>query len=185
MHTGVMKTMGRDRFLPTAKPANTAAFLMGALLLMGTAATLCAQTASSIKLTTSASPVALNGFVTFTAAITPSTATGTVTFKDLDVGTPLGTATIGSGGVALLTTSSLKPGTRSIVAIYSGDTSDRASGSGILYEEVTPTAGVTFRSDYAGPFAAEPTPYSIAKGDFNGDGSGFCHRQDGNGYRAT
>src|SRR6185437_2675594 len=128
------------------------------------------QTPSSVRISSSASIVALGASVTLTATVTPSAASGTVTFKDLNIGAALGTANVGSGGVALLTTSSLKAGLRSIVAIYGGDTNNQPSGSPVFYQEVTPTAGVTFRSDYANPIPVGATPVSTATGDFNGDG---------------
>jgi hypothetical protein len=59
--------------------------------------------------------------VTFTATVSPSTATGTVTFKD--GATTLGTGAL-SGGKAIYTTSTLKVGPHSITAAYGGDTND-------------------------------------------------------------
>ena len=64
--------------------------------------------------------------VTFTANVTPITATGTVTFKD---GTKtLGTATL-SGGSATFSINSLAVGSHSITAVYGGDTYDSGSTS--------------------------------------------------------
>ena len=61
--------------------------------------------------------------VTFTATVSPSTASGTVQFKDgaADLGSPVTLA----GGVATFQTSSLSVGTHSITAVYSGDASLR------------------------------------------------------------
>jgi hypothetical protein len=56
--------------------------------------------------------------VTFTAIVTPNTATGKVTFKDKT--TTLGTGTI-TNGIAQYTASSLKAGSHPIVALNSGD----------------------------------------------------------------
>jgi hypothetical protein len=56
--------------------------------------------------------------VTFTATITGTGATGTVTFKDGE--TVLGSSTL-SDGTATYTTSTLSVGSHSISAVYSGD----------------------------------------------------------------
>lgn len=66
----------------------------------------------------SSSPSHLNQTVTFTAAVTPNIATGTVQFTD--GGTAIGTATI-SNGVAGFSISTLTQGNHQIRAIYSGD----------------------------------------------------------------
>jgi hypothetical protein len=56
--------------------------------------------------------------VTFTATVTGTGATGTVTFKDGE--TSLGSSTL-SNGTATYATSTLSAGTHSITAVYSGD----------------------------------------------------------------
>ena len=98
-----------------------------------------AQSASSVRLTSSANPVALNGSVTLTATVTPSGATGTITFRDTQYGSILGTATL-SAGHATLATAALKPGLRSIIASYGGDASDAPSISAVFNQVVTPPA---------------------------------------------
>ena len=79
--------------------------------------------------------------VTFTANVTPITATGTVTFKD---GTKtLGTATL-SGGSATFSINSLAVGSHSITAVYGGDTYDSGSTSSSVTQTVTkPVIGTT------------------------------------------
>jgi len=81
-----------------------------------------AQTMTSVA---SSSPTSTYGSsVTFTATVTPSTATGTVTFMN---GTnTLGTGSL-SGGTATLNTSSLGGGIYSITAVYGGDANFAAS----------------------------------------------------------
>jgi large repetitive protein len=64
--------------------------------------------------------------VTFTATVSGSSPTGTVTFKD--AGQVLGAATL-ANGVASLTTTPLAAGVHSISAIYSGDASNAAINS--------------------------------------------------------
>src|SRR6185437_11069393 len=137
--------------------------------------TLTAHTLSTtITLSTSAARAAIGSPVTLTATVSPSSATGTITFLDLQFGAPLGTGTL-SGGVATLTTSSLAVGQRSLVAIYGGDTNDFGSGSATLLQEVTGGAGsglgfttqtLTLTSDQ------NIAGYALVMvtGDFNGDG---------------
>lgn len=89
--------------------------------LTGNAVILCGTTTT---LTSSQNPSTYGQSVTFTATISPSTTTGTVSFKD-------GTTTLGtdilSGGSATFTTSTLAVGSHSINATYSGDTNDAES----------------------------------------------------------
>jgi hypothetical protein len=66
--------------------------------------------------------------VTFTATVSPSTATGTVNFIDVNNGS---SSTLGSGslsnGTATFATTSLPAGSNSVTAAYTGDSADRAS----------------------------------------------------------
>ncbi|WP_441245065.1 Ig-like domain repeat protein [Tardiphaga sp. 768_D3_N2_1] len=80
-----------------------------------------AQAASGIALAASPNPSLPGQAVTFTATVSGSSPTGTVTF--MDGATTLGTGTL-SGGVATLSTSALTVGTHAISAIYSGDTNN-------------------------------------------------------------
>jgi hypothetical protein len=72
--------------------------------------------------------------VTFTATVSPSTATGTVEF--FDGSASLGTVAL-SSGQASLTTSSLAAGKHSITAIYSGNANLASSTSAVLSQNVT------------------------------------------------
>jgi len=94
---------------------------------------------SATMLGSSANPSTLGQSVTFTAAVSPSAATGTVQF--LDGSTPLGTATIASGS-AVLALSTLTVGAHSITAVYSGDARYAPSSSAAFAQTVnkTPTA---------------------------------------------
>jgi hypothetical protein len=76
------------------------------------------RAASSVSLSSSANPSALNQSVTFTAIIAPALCTGTVTFYNS--GVSMGTGTV-SGGIASYTTSWGTAGTESITASYGGD----------------------------------------------------------------
>jgi len=129
------------------------------------------QTVKSNTTTTVASslnPSAYGTAVTFTATVTPSTATGTVTFKNGS--STLGTGTL-SNGTASYTTSTLTAGTHSITAAYGGDSFDNTSTSSALTQTVNKTATTTTVSSSANPsgsgssvtFTATVTP-SIATG---------------------
>ncbi len=79
---------------------------------------------TSITLVSSKNPSSVGDSVTFTATVAPATSgshllSGTVTF--LDRTAALGTATLGTGGVATLTTTALTAGPHNINAAYSGD----------------------------------------------------------------
>src|SRR5271165_4046907 len=96
---------------------------------------------SSVNLTSSVNPSTVGQPVTFTANVSPASATGSVQF--LDGTTDLGTATV-SAGVASLTIALtpsgdpvLSPGTHPITAVYGGDGSTAASTSPVLTQIVT------------------------------------------------
>lgn len=88
---------------------------------------------SSVVLASSANPSTFTLPVTLTATVTPSTATGTVTFKDGT--TALGTGSL-SGGHASLTTSALAAGSRSLTAVYGGNSTYVSSTSPVLTQSV-------------------------------------------------
>jgi hypothetical protein len=95
------------------------------------------KSVSSVALSSSANPATVGAAVTFTAVVTPATATGTVQF--LSGSTSLGTVTL-ANGAASLTTSSLSQGADSITASYGGDSGDTASTSSALTETINPAA---------------------------------------------
>ena len=72
--------------------------------------------------------------MTFTATVTPSAATGTVTF--FDSGTSIGTGAL-SGGTATLSISTLLVGPHEIVASYGGDSNYSSSQSSTTTQTVT------------------------------------------------
>lgn len=102
-----------------------------------------APTATSIALTASTASPQVNANVVLTATITPSAASGTITFKDGS--TTIGTGTL-SSGVATLTTS-FTSGSHSLTATYAATGSYAASTS----NTVAVTAG------------AKPDPATDAK----------------------
>jgi Bacterial Ig-like domain (group 3)/Kelch motif len=88
---------------------------------------------SSTSLASSPNPSVFGQPVTFTAAVTPASAVGTVDFKEGS--TLLGTAAV-SSGTATFSTSSLSVGTHNITAIYSGDTNFVGSVSNTVTQTV-------------------------------------------------
>ncbi|MGB6942150.1 MAG: Ig-like domain repeat protein [Bryobacteraceae bacterium] len=93
------------------------------------------KSSTSVTISSSLNPSTAGSAVTFTAVVSPSSATGTVQF--LDGATLLGSATL-AGGRASFTTSSLLPGAQSITASYLGDALDAPSNSAALTETVNP-----------------------------------------------
>ena len=82
---------------------------------------------TSITLTASHTSASTGQSITFTAQVSPSAATGTVTFKEGT--TAIGSATLTSGQ-ARLATSSLSSTSHTIIAVYNGDATYQASTSG-------------------------------------------------------
>jgi hypothetical protein len=81
---------------------------------------------STITLTSSPNPAgSKNTMMAFTAAVTTSNATGTVTFKDGNA--IIGTGNLNNGQAAFST--KLSPGTHAITAVYGGDTNCNGSTS--------------------------------------------------------
>jgi hypothetical protein len=101
------------------------------------------KVATTISLSSSLNPSSFGQPVTFSAKLTGSSPTGTVTF--LDGGTAIGAVTV-TGGAAALTTSSLATGTHSLTAKYGGDANNLASASAAIVQTVNiPAASVRLR----------------------------------------
>jgi surface protein len=90
---------------------------------------------TTTTLTSSQNPSTVGSNVTFTATVSPNTATGTVTFIDGTINT-LGMINL-SGGMATLSINALPSGTRSITAVYNGNTTNATSTSAVLSQVVT------------------------------------------------
>lgn len=104
---------------------------------VSTALSLTVEQMTQIALTSSVNPTYTLTPVTFTATVSNSSntaPTGTVTFTDGS--TQLGTASVGSNGVANLTVQSLPTGTHAVVASYGGDAVNFAAQSSTLSEVV-------------------------------------------------
>ncbi len=109
------------------------------------------QTTGSVALSSSLNPSTAGQAVTFTATVSPNTATGSVQF--LDGATALGTVAL-AGGAATLAVSTLAVGAHSITAAYSGDGSNPAAVSAVLVETVTETAASVAISSSQNPSAS-------------------------------
>ncbi len=111
-------------------------------------------TPTTLSVTSSGTPSAVGAPVTFTALVSGSAPTGTVTFYD--GATALGSGALDATAQATLTTSSLARGTHTITAQYGGDANNSASTSPPLTQEVlTPYTLVVTASPAAG---GEVTP---------------------------
>jgi hypothetical protein len=105
--------------------------------------------------------------VTMTANVTPTAATGYVTFMDGVV--VIGAGALNGSGVAQLTTISMVSGTHSLRAVYGGDLANGyfPSASAAQTFNVTALSGLGFAS--AVNYGAASGASAIAVGDFNGD----------------
>jgi hypothetical protein len=122
-------------------------------------------TATPVTLISAGSPSQFGQTVLLTAGVTPTSATGKVSFYDGT--TALGTATLSSGSAAF--TAILASGVRSLTAYYEGDGSNAPGTSTAVTQTVNATAGNGFQSPvtYA---TGNSDPWNMAAGDFNGDG---------------
>ena len=153
------------------------------------------KAATSSVVISSKSTSTVGDSVTLTATVTPSTASGTVTFKD--GATTIGTGTI-SSGTASITLTNLATGVRSITAVYGGDSNYNTSTSSAITQTVqvvitvtTSVAGLAFTVDntsYTTPqtFIWTPgTSHSIGttqyQGELNGSRYAFNSWSDGGG----
>jgi sugar lactone lactonase YvrE len=116
------------------------------------------QATTATTLATSNATVPVGTQVTFTATVTCGNGpapTGSVTFTDGSV--TLGTGTVGSGGTATFSTSSLTPGAHTIVATYGGSTDDSGSSSAALTETIQQIGTATTLAADKNPVAAGAT----------------------------
>ena len=106
------------------------------------------QSASTqVTLISSANPATYETPLAFTATVTSngSPATGSVTFTD--GGASIGSAVLNANGVAILTISTLTPGSHSIIANYAGDGRAGASVSNPLVQVVKENTTVALSSN--------------------------------------
>jgi hypothetical protein len=120
--------------------------------------------ASTTTLISPANPVAFGQSITLTASVSPSNATGVVTFYDGT--TILGTRPLTQGG-ANLTTTLLAAGTHSLIARYGGDIWYSGGDSAIQLLRIGP-AVVSANGFRTGPSLA--SALSVGTGECNADG---------------
>ena len=150
--------------------------------------TLPAPAATTIALSpASANPSVSGQTVTFTATVSPATATGTVAFFQAPSGTnqwrSLGSAAL-VGGVATLATTGLLTGNNNVYARYLGDLSDIGSTSALDSETVSQDSTTTTLTSSSGtshglvttPMAFTATVAPVAPG--SGEPSGFVEFLD-------
>src|SRR5665213_3320812 len=134
------------------------------VLLFMLAFLLAGQTSTSVAITSSVNPSAFGQMVTLSASITPSQATGKVTFCD-------GTTVLGVGNVsngnAVLTTILPISGIRLLTARFAGVGSYASSISSAFSQTVNVNHADTLQAgaSYAAGYTA-----NIAVADFDGDG---------------
>jgi uncharacterized repeat protein (TIGR01451 family) len=104
----------------------------------GSATNTIGLTTTSTTLVSSPNPSVVGQAVTFTATVSGSTPTGTVTFKD--GATALGTGTLNGSGVATFTTAALTSGSHAVTAAYGGDPNNTFSTSSVLTQTVGQSA---------------------------------------------
>jgi large repetitive protein len=107
------------------------------------------KVAATLALASSSNPSVAGQSVTFTAAIAPAAATGTVQF--LDGATVLGTATL-SGGSAAFTTASLAAGSHAVTANYSGDSTYNTASATVTQVVKSTTATAVSASPASATF---------------------------------
>ncbi len=134
------------------------------LLLLSTLGTLLRAGATSVMLQATPGQVTFGASLTLTATVTPSAATGKVTFYD--GGVVLGTSVV-SGGVATRTVHLYSTGKRSLLARYIGDAGNTRSTSATVAVTVNsiPAAGFTSSTIDMGV-----SLLAVTVTDLNGDG---------------
>ena len=119
---------------------------------------------TTVTVAASPDPSVLGAPVVLKATVTPSNATGRVTFYDGV--TILGSKPL-SSGTASLSTVLLPAGNRKLTTYYSGDSTYLAATANIS-QTVKAAAAVGFRGSLVSLGAVDPN--GVAVGDFNGDG---------------
>ncbi|MFC6646386.1 Ig-like domain repeat protein [Granulicella cerasi] len=101
---------------------------------------------TQVAISSSANPATYGSPLVFTAKVTSNGGTATGKLNFLDGTTVLGTSVLDATGTATLSTSTLAPGTHTIVASYAGDGKASASVSPSLSQTVLQTSSVAVSS---------------------------------------
>ena len=127
-------------------------------------------TASSVAVSSSTNTSVYGNLVTFTARVSPATASGTVTFKDH--ATMLSTGTL-TNGTTIFATHGLSAGVHSITAEYNGDGDHAVSGSAPLSQTVDKAVLIVAALPQTRAYgAANPELTFTLSGYVNGEGAG-------------
>ncbi len=157
--------------LPVGTNTITADYLGDAVFLpsSGSVDQVVNRAGTATALVSDINPSVFGQSVTFTATVSPGTATGTVEF--FDNATSLGTSSLG-GGVASLSTAILGAGSHAITAVYGGDGSYTGSTSPLFTQVVGQgtTSTVVGSNLNPAPFAASVT-FSATVAVVTGTGS--------------
>ena len=113
-------------------------------------------TTTTTSIVTSGSPSTYGDSVTFTATVNPSTATGSVQFKDGAVN--LGAPVTVTGGQAVLVTSALLAGPHSITAVFTATGAFGDSTSAVLPQQVDPKGLTITASNQTKVYGTVVTP---------------------------
>lgn len=143
----------------------------------GTASTTSAEATLSVEQIDTTTAVTVNpaapGYgdaVTFTATVSPSTATGSVQFA-LD-GTPFGSPVALSGGTATSpATSALAPGSHTVSASYLGDTDHEASDDSTSFSVGLIPTSTSITNDPVGPTPGDDVTFTATVTPANATGT--------------
>ena len=131
---------------------------------------------SSTSVSSASNPATVGTSVTFTGTVTPSAATGTVSFNA--DGTTLGTSVL-SGGSVTYNTTALTVGSHSITAVYAGSSSYTGSTSSTLTQTVNKASQtITFANPgtqtYGSVSTLTATASSLLTPTFSSATTGVC-----------
>jgi hypothetical protein len=164
---------------------------------LGSTSTVVAQVVNKIPtavgFTSSLNPSRFGDQVTVTATVSPSNATGTVTFQDN--GTPLSTVNVNGNGVAIFISTTISVGSHVLTATYNGDATHAVSPDAVMTQDVQKATTTTTLTSSLNPsqfgqnvtFTATVLPASatgtvtfsdgavtLGTGNLNGNGNGVA-----------
>jgi len=109
------------------------------------------QTTTAISISSSVNPSNAGQITTLTATVTPSSATGSVSFKDGAFTMTTGTL---KSGIATYAAGGMSPGAHTLTAVYEGDAINLASTSSPLTQTINPASTTTALTSSANPSVA-------------------------------
>ncbi len=139
------------------------------------------QRPTSTSVTSTQNPTIVNKPATFIATVSPTTAGGSVVFKD--GATTLGSAAIASGSASFTAPSLTTAGAHSITAVYSGDINDATSTSPAFIQNVSnapSTVTVSSKINIVARSTASGHIHLWARSDLHRHGISFYGWRTGN-----